>query len=93
MTDEEYLRTQNSIVFLAYLVDDLDLKGFVDLASKAEILGSVIDPTLFLKAGFRLQQLRGLAEALLPFQQAIRHAQQAEAFKKAGKAAEAVQGP
>lgn len=72
MDDEQYELTQNGLMMLARLVNEIDLGGFLERISQAEALAPIIDPTLYMQAGPRLEKIKRLAQALLPFQQEIR---------------------
>lgn len=72
MTDEEYIQTQHQIILLAQFANDLDLDGFLNRISLAETLAPILDPTLYLRGGKKLHQIKLLALALQPFREEIR---------------------
>lgn len=78
MTNEEYTQTQQHIVLLAQLANGLDLDGFLERISLAESVAPIVDPTLWIRGGKKLHQVKRLAQALRPFQKEIRRQIQVE---------------
>jgi len=72
MDDAEYLATQSSVMLLAKAVDGLPLAEFVNRINRAETLGPILDPTLYMKAGDGLRAIKRMAEAALDFQKEAR---------------------
>jgi hypothetical protein len=72
MDQEEYISTQNQLVLLGQLIDGLDLRSFLEKINHAESFGPILNPTLFIKAGKKLEQVKNLAEAALIFQTEFR---------------------
>ncbi len=77
MKAEEYTATQQQLTLLGQLINDLDLVGFIDGASKAETLGPILDPTLYKKSIDKLEKVKALAQAARTFQKEV-HKQLAE---------------
>lgn len=67
MSDIEYASTQQTLVMLASIAKELDLGGFLQAINHAETVGPILDPTLYMRAGAKLQKVRDLATSLLPF--------------------------
>lgn len=72
MTDEEYAQTQQQLILLAQFAHSLDLDGFLNRISLAETVAPVLYPTLYLRGGQQLHQIKRLAQALQPFCTEIR---------------------
>lgn len=72
MTDEEYTQTQTQLLLLARFANDLDLDGFLQRISLADSIAPILEPTLWIRGGGKLQQIKRLAQALRPFQKEIR---------------------
>jgi len=68
ISEEDYIQTQHSLVTLASIVKDMQLAAFINQANLAETLGPILDPTLYREAGSQLNDVKELAESLLPFQ-------------------------
>ena len=68
MTKEEYLATQHQVMALAYLVVGLDLGEFLAWIERAESLGPIVDPTLFLAGIGTLTKIKRLARMERQFQ-------------------------
>lgn len=77
MKQAAYEMTQEQLVILAQLINPLPLVEFLDAIDRAETLGPILDPTLFHKAGRRLEQVKALAHAARTFQIEV-HRQMAE---------------
>lgn len=71
MTDEEYTATQEQLILLASFARKLDLVGFLERISLAEAIAPIVDPTLYLRGGRKLTQVKRLAQSLRPFQKEI----------------------
>jgi hypothetical protein len=63
MTNEEYARTQSTLVLIARLADGLDLEGFARRVDVAHAEGPILDPTLYRRGMGRLQGVGKLASA------------------------------
>jgi hypothetical protein len=72
MTDEEYTQTQAQLILIAQLASQLDLDGFLERINQAETLAPILDPTLYMRGGQKLSQVKRLAQSLRPFQAEIR---------------------
>ncbi len=71
MTDQEYPQTQEQILLMAYIIKNLDLDGFLKRIATAETLGPIIDPTLYLKAGTGLSEIKQIALAMQQVEKAV----------------------
>ncbi len=72
ISEEDYIQTQHSLITFASLVKDMLLADFINQANLAESIGPILDPTLYRKAGAQLNEVKALAESLLPFQNEIK---------------------
>lgn len=66
MNKQQYAMTQVQLIQVAAELRGLDLDGFVDWIGRADSIGSVLDPTLYLKnlrAGDPMSKLRTIAIA------------------------------
>lgn len=63
MTDDEYERTQTALQSLRAQVEVLDLDGFLARITHAEVLGPVLDPTLYRRAARQLDVVKRIALA------------------------------
>ena len=70
LSDTDYLSIQHEIVVLAGLVRELPLTAFLVRINTCETIAPLVDPTLYMKAGNKLAQIKELAAALQPFQKA-----------------------
>lgn len=71
MTDEEYLQAQTTIALVAQMTVDLDLDAFIDRANRAESIAPILDPTLWIRGGKKLEAVKDLAIGLRKFQRAV----------------------
>ena len=68
MDKNEYLMVQNQILLIAGLVRDMPLTEFITAIGKAEALGPIIDPTLWIKGNKNMDIVKSLAVKLQSFQ-------------------------
>lgn len=68
MNEEEYMSTQQQIVLFASLVQDLPLDAFIEAAQRADAIGPIVNPSLWLASSKKLANLIHLASALRKFQ-------------------------
>lgn len=68
MNDLEYKMTQDEIksIYRQLLAFDIDIDGFLVRISKADAIGPILDPTLYIKASGNLTQIKNMAQALAP---------------------------
>lgn len=71
MKQEDYISTQAQILAIAKIINNIPLYEFIEAASRAETIGPLIDPTLYLAAIDNLTTIKHLAQSLLPFKRAI----------------------
>ena len=71
MTAEEYAEAQEGLVIVAAMVRNLPLEEMLRAIARAETVAPILDPTLFLRAGAKMAQVKQLAEALLPVKREI----------------------
>jgi len=72
MNNEEYTLIQHQLLLLAGVCREMKLKEFLDRISISETIAPIFDPTLYLSGMDNLEQIKKLAQSLLPFQQEIR---------------------
>lgn len=65
MKAEEYRMTQDHIFLLAAMARTLPVPEFIEAIDKAESLGPVLDPTLYIKGADRMAKVRKIAAAVL----------------------------
>lgn len=71
MQQNEYRIHLEQIFNLAYLVQQLKIADALQQINRAEAIGPMLDPTLYLKAATNLEWQKRTVEAALKFQQAI----------------------
>ena len=71
ITEEEYLEVQGQLTLLATAVREMPLAAFLAAIGKAETLGPIKNPTLFIQASAQLAQVKALAIAALPLQREV----------------------
>jgi len=60
MTNEEYIGAQNALQRIGKEIENHDWNAFVQRADRAETVGSMMDPTLYMKAAGVLAQLKAI---------------------------------
>ncbi len=63
MTNDEYLSTQNALVLIRSMLTTLDLGAFIQTGERAETVGPLLNPTLYLEGGAELKKVIALAKA------------------------------
>lgn len=63
MTDEEYLKTQRTLMRMSVEVQGLDLEGFLRRIGEAESAAPVLDPTLYRRGTEALESVKQIALA------------------------------
>ncbi len=72
MTKDEYTMQMDLLVAQARIVAEIDLEGLLDVISKSETVGPLLEPTLWTKGGSEnLRAARELVEAALPLKRAL----------------------
>ena len=61
MGREEYEIVQSQLLMLGSLVREIDLEGFLRCIASSEAIGPILDPSLWLQAGERLQTIKKIA--------------------------------
>lgn len=77
MTNEEYLEVQTQLTTLAGIARGWKISEMLQMISRAETVGPIVDPTLYRKGMRHLEAIKDLAQAGMAFQRA------AERFVKA----------
>jgi hypothetical protein len=72
MDDWRYADTQNWLVIMASMVASLDLDGFLQWVERAETLGPILAPTLYVQASGKLGNVKRLAEAAKVLQDEVK---------------------
>jgi hypothetical protein len=70
--DAEYTQTQERLLLLVPFVVSLDLEGFLERINECESIAPIINPTLYMQGRDKLDEVTGLARALLSAQRGIR---------------------
>jgi hypothetical protein len=65
MSNVEYQATQQQVTMLAGLIVDLPLESFLNRIYHAEAAGPILDPTLWMQAHGKMNDIKRIAEALL----------------------------
>lgn len=81
-SDEEYAFTQQRLILIAGFCHNLQLDAFLDRISLSEGLGPILNPTLFLKACDKIEDVKSLAQSLRPFQQEVLRQLSAKKFER-----------
>ena len=68
MKEEEYINIQNQILAIRRIIKDLPLTEFITAIDRADTLGPIIDPTLWIKGNEQMKEIRELATCLLLLQ-------------------------
>ena len=71
MKQSEYRIQLQAVFSSAALIRELKLHDLLQAMNRAETLGPILDPTLYLKAFTSLEWQKGIVEAALKFQQEI----------------------
>lgn len=69
MDKDIYRNTQQQLFLVAQLVKDMPLEAFIECAQFSNEVAPFLDPTLFIKAGNKLDKIIELAAALKRFQE------------------------
>lgn len=72
MHDREYLFALEQMKMLTGLMMRLDIDGLIERMERADVVGPVVDPTLYRQAAEALRQQMAMAKAARDFQTAIR---------------------
>lgn len=64
----EYGAVQQQLIFLVGLVHDMPLGEFLAAIERADTLGSITDPSLWMQGQGQMMQVKRLAEELVLFQ-------------------------
>ena len=68
MEEENYRNTQTQILLMAQLVKDLPLTDFIRAIDKADALGPLLDPTLWMRSQKTMRNIKRIAMSLSSFQ-------------------------
>jgi hypothetical protein len=71
MDNEQYTTTQIQLAALAAVVRDMDLDGFIERICHTESVAPIIDPSLWIKAGRKLEKIKKLAIAAGDFKKVV----------------------
>lgn len=67
----DYKATQERLLFVAQFLADLDLQWFLEMIGRAESIGPMLDPTLYMRGGQQLGLIKDLANAARGMQKAF----------------------
>jgi hypothetical protein len=81
MNQETYAGIQAELLILGHVIKNMDLEGFLEAVSKAETMGPVLDPTLYIQGNEKLEQVKLLAQSAKIFQnEVLRQLEEAEQY-------------
>lgn len=63
MNNDEYQSTQKRLVIMANQIEEMDLDGFLDRIEVADTMGSILDPTLYMRTIDDMNRVKRLAKA------------------------------
>ena len=68
---EEYEAAQAQLVVLAQIAAGLPLEEMLKQIGRAETLGPILDPTLWIKGSTKLSQVKALVQAAMPLKREL----------------------
>lgn len=70
MDEQEYMRTQASLMTLCQLLHsfNLDLRRFIRMIDHADAVGPILDPSLWMQGHSKMSEIREIALAFLNVQ-------------------------
>jgi hypothetical protein len=68
ISNAEYQACQDQMLLLARMVRDMPLVDFLQAISRAEAVGPMVDPTLYIRGRDKLEEIKLMAEGLRKFQ-------------------------
>jgi hypothetical protein len=71
MTSDEFKALQGQLFTLAAIVRYMPIEAFLSRITKAEVLGPVLNPTLYREAAANMATVKRMAEALRAFQRSL----------------------
>lgn len=69
--NHEYKQIQDMVVSIAYVAAGLDLEGFLARLDRADSIGPIVDPSLWMAANENMQRIRKVASAALKLKKAL----------------------
>lgn len=72
LTEDQYMDVQNELLMLCSLMARLPLEEFLEDINRAETVGPIVDPTLYIQGREPLSQIKSLAEAASKVSQVYR---------------------
>jgi hypothetical protein len=73
LTDAEYAQTQSQLLLFAGLLRGMPLERFLESIQRAETVGPLLDPTLYMRAADALSAIKTIAFTLRDAQRKIEH--------------------
>lgn len=73
MRADEYKRHQDFLSLVASMAraTELDWSGFIEAMNRAETIGPILDPTLYMKGAGALAVVKSHAQAIAPFMRLV----------------------
>jgi len=68
MDKKDYINTQNTLIMIHGMLQGLDLAEFIDSINRAETIGPILDPTLYMEGHKKMGNIKKLAEKALELQ-------------------------
>jgi hypothetical protein len=72
VNEYEYQSVQHTLILLAQLIKDLDLDSFLFAIERADMLGPILDPTLYQSGMPKMRDVQRLAKAAKVFQDEVK---------------------
>lgn len=69
----EYVKVQKQLIRIGKEIRDMNLSEFINGVSRAEAVGPIIDPTMYMRAMDNLSNIRDLASAAQDFKSNTAH--------------------
>jgi hypothetical protein len=71
VTDEEYAQAQQQVLMMAHIVRGIPLAAMLNAISRADSIGPIVDPTLWMHGHQNMHKIERLASALRKFQAVV----------------------
>jgi hypothetical protein len=71
ITEEQYLTLQSQLVPLSTLILEMPLEDFLNAISRADTLGPILDPTLWMRGSKSMHEIEEVARIFLDAKQKL----------------------
>lgn len=68
MDSDKYLMIQNQLILFASLIENMELEEFLQAINRADTIGPIMDPTLWMKGKDNMHKIERIAQAARAFQ-------------------------